>query len=89
VIDLARKHSNGAGDIPALLARRREIEAGAARGVEDVLLGAAAQRARRAVGQLELDRELLCLFWIQGLRVVEAAVFRVRPLTGSATAEVA
>ena len=89
VVELALQHSYGTGQIPALLAGRREVEPGAACGVEDVLLGATTQRPCRAVWQLELDFELSCLFWIQGLRVVEAGVLRVRALTRSTAAEVA
>ncbi len=50
VVELALEHSHGAGQVPALLAGGGQVETGAARGVEDVFVGTATQRSRRAVG---------------------------------------
>lgn len=58
IVEFAFDHLNGARQVPSLLAGGGKIQALAAGGVENVLLGAAAHRSSGAVGQLEEDLEV-------------------------------
>src|SRR5579875_168831 len=86
VVPTAGEDLAGAGQIPSLLAGGGEAKAGPARGVEDVLLGAATHDLRGPVGQDEVDR----VGWRpQRSGVVEAGVLGVGSLARGAPAEVA
>jgi hypothetical protein len=51
------EHPDSAREVPALLARARELEPRPAGGVEDVLLGAGPHGAGASVGKLERNGE--------------------------------